>query len=521
MIDDSYALALQAMTGKLRSSTQPIQPDIMTPTGIPSIAPQQTAWGQSIPQSYNLTTPVDNTMNTLMPQQPPQSKIFGMPVNDFSRTMGTIAAAISPYSWGGRLGAGMVKQIGEEEERGLEKRRAGLQEAEAGMRLKGMQQQEQERLRQAGARQSALQAIAPYMNTMTPIQKALLPLMMESGDMSGLSHIFPSNDALAEIMPPELAERYGMPTGTTFKQAGSLSGLERTRQAKENMVSVNVDGKEMKLSPKDYINWAKNQKETGETFANLAPDKKDIWYEQYKVTGKLPPFAWKDKEGRDSFIEGYADYLASTGTSGIDAAVEKAKYSANSSALRDLTKREQLVSSFTNRIDANSKVVENLARKYEQTNSRLLNVPINALKAQLGSGEWQSLNLALTSLSNEIAKVESGSLGIAEVSVSQAERMAKIHDPNLSVNDLMKVINTGKELSKTSKQAFKQQKMDLETEMKGKSGEGETPAASNAPVATKGKTLVKQQYNKSLNKTRFFYSDGSTQDLNGNLTLTR
>ena len=53
-------------------------------------------------------------------------------------------------------------------------------------------------------------------------------------------------------------------------------------------------------------------------------------------------------------------------------------------------------------------------------------MPINKAKQWFGAGEWNALQLAITSLSNEIAKVESGSLGIAEVSPEQARVMRRI-----------------------------------------------------------------------------------------------
>jgi len=140
---------------------------------------------------------------------------------------------------------------------------------------------------------------------------------------------------------------------------------------------------------------------------------------------------------------------------------ERAVMEADKAAYRDIDKRGELIGTFVNRIEMNTPIVMEAAKKLGNTDIKLLNVPLNRAKRHMGSGEWSALQLAITSLSNEIAKVESGSLGIAEVSVEQAKIMRLIHDPNLSINDLQKVLNMGIKLGKTSVAAINKQKEDL------------------------------------------------------------
>lgn len=146
-----------------------------------------------------------------------------------------------------------------------------------------------------------------------------------------------------------------------------------------------------------------------------------------------------------------------------------ATYSADKKALGTLTQREQLIKSFTTRIDANAKLFEGMRAKYGQNWSRMANVPINKAQSMMGSGDYKSLQLVLKSLSNEVAKVESGSLGISEPSVSQAEFMHKIHDPDMTMADIMKVIDTSRALGKTSAQAIGDQRKELQERLGKKS----------------------------------------------------
>lgn len=146
---------------------------------------------------------------------------------------------------------------------------------------------------------------------------------------------------------------------------------------------------------------------------------------------------------------------------GVQRFGEGAILQADKSALSDLTKRQELIGTFVNRIDLTSNVVEQTAKTLANTDSKLLNVPMNRWKAFIGAGEWNAFNLALTSLSNEISKVESGSVGIAGASTDQMKVMAKIHDPNLSMTDLQKVIDVGRLLGKTSMDAVDKQRKEL------------------------------------------------------------
>lgn len=163
---------------------------------------------------------------------------------------------------------------------------------------------------------------------------------------------------------------------------------------------------------------------------------------------------------------------------------------ADTMALKDITKREQTIGSFVRRIDANLPIVERLAGKLGNQDIRLLNVPLNSLKGKVGSGVLQSLKLAMQSTSNEVAKVESGSIGIAEVSQGQADIMNKIYDADLSLNDLHQINNVMKELGHTSMKAIGGQRNDLIRRISTTSGERQTQPESMPIKNSKGWPLM-------------------------------
>lgn len=228
----------------------------------------------------------------------------------------------------------------------------------------------------------------------------------------------------------------------------------------------------------------------GESFKSYSPEMKKTAFEDYMNTGKIPDFGGKRTNNPDykTFTKQYYDWR----TSGKITAGDVAEHRSDVAAMKDLTKREQLIGTFTNRIDATSNVVLDLARKYGNRDNRLLNVGINTLASKVGSGDYQALKLAITSLSREVAKVESGSIGIAAVPEGQSEIMDKIHDADLSINDLVKIINTGKSLGKTSKEALIKQRAELRERIN-------TTGAAPSARATSGGNSYQDLLNKHRN----------------------
>jgi hypothetical protein len=211
--------------------------------------------------------------------------------------------------------------------------------------------------------------------------------------------------------------------------------------------------------------------------ASYAPGTSDYMADLFEQTGQVPAFGMgrAGADQRKEFWDKVAQRASMKGDTAGEQAARKAGYQADSSALRDLTKRGEMIKSFVVRIDANTKVVEDLLNKYTRSDSRLVNYPMSKLDTVMGSGDLASLKLGLFSLSREVAKVESNSVGIAEVSVEAQKIMDAIHDPTLPVKEMMKVLKTGMTLGKTSVSAIEGQKSDLVGRI-GKAGKKESPS---------------------------------------------
>lgn len=206
-------------------------------------------------------------------------------------------------------------------------------------------------------------------------------------------------------------------------------------------------------------------------FNKMSDDKKDFWYQQYAQNKTLPPFAYRDSESRNAFASGFAEYAKQQGLNGVDVSTKQLLTKAQGMALNQVQKMDTAQGIFINKIDENTKTLARIKEKYKVNYDRWANVPLNKVQEFVGSGDLAAIKLAAKSLSNEVAKVESGSLGIQEVSVEQARYMEKVHDVNLSFAEIMKVANMGIELGKNARVATKKERQSLLDEMKTKKDE--------------------------------------------------
>jgi hypothetical protein len=159
---------------------------------------------------------------------------------------------------------------------------------------------------------------------------------------------------------------------------------------------------------------------------------------------------------------------------------KKADITTLTSALRQAQVRVSATNFYVNTIDKNSDFIGQLEKKYGKNEfARLFNqAQNNIIQGVEGSGDLASLQLVVISTSNELAKLESGSLGIAEVSVQQADMMHKIHDYNLRAEDMKTLLQTGKDLGKIRQKSNDQELQRLRQSLRG--------VGTNVPPAAGG-----------------------------------
>jgi hypothetical protein len=162
--------------------------------------------------------------------------------------------------------------------------------------------------------------------------------------------------------------------------------------------------------------------------------------QEYNVTGKLPfkgRGKWVMKSNAGIVREAVSQQKAQ-GRSGIDTALARGDAKAVQSSISAQEKSRGSMGSFVSNLGKQVDRVDELAGKLKTMDTRLLNMPINALRTRIaGDPELSKYRLYLGEITSEIGKLSSGSTGsVAELSQGAREHWEKVLDPNLSLADM-------------------------------------------------------------------------------------
>jgi len=179
-----------------------------------------------------------------------------------------------------------------------------------------------------------------------------------------------------------------------------------------------------------------------EPFSSWAQEDKDWWFQTRRDTGDSPRFGFGDKKSYSQFNREYAQWARSKDISGAEAGMGRESFKALGASLKNQQKVKGMMSSFVRNMDFQVDKLKKYVPELERTDARLLNVPLRQAKMMIkGSAEESILSMYLTDISNDAAKLSTGSsASIAELSQSAQDRWNKIHDPNLSIKDLLTLV---------------------------------------------------------------------------------
>ena len=108
-------------------------------------------------------------------------------------------------------------------------------------------------------------------------------------------------------------------------------------------------------------------------------------------------------------------------------------------SIQQQEKQAGSMGSFVRNIDKQVNRFEQIAKDLSSADARLLNLPIRALRGSVAGSPLQAkVDMYVAEISSETGKLATGSTGsVAELSQSAREKWEKIHDPNLSMSDLL------------------------------------------------------------------------------------
>lgn len=144
---------------------------------------------------------------------------------------------------------------------------------------------------------------------------------------------------------------------------------------------------------------------------------------------------------------------------GVDYAANSADNKAYAGSVAQQQKQLGSMGSFVRNLSAQIDRVGQIGAELNTFDSRLLNVPLRAARARIAGSPMQAkYDMYLAEIESEIGKLSTGSTGsVAELSQGAQERWAKIHDKNLSVNDMLQLLKETKHAGELRMKSVKDQ----------------------------------------------------------------
>jgi hypothetical protein len=191
---------------------------------------------------------------------------------------------------------------------------------------------------------------------------------------------------------------------------------------------------------------------------NMTPDQIDTWGAYLNLTGKMPTLgrgkqstkiraqivksAAQQALGAKNFGEEDTEPTKTPAQAALDVVGSQADTKSIQGAQNFLEKQLSAMGSFVANIDMQVDKVKDLSKDLETFDTRLLNVPLRTLRGKIAGSPLQSkYDMYLTEIESEIGKLATGSAAsIAELSTTAQAKWDKIHDKNLSVKDMLSLL---------------------------------------------------------------------------------
>lgn len=244
------------------------------------------------------------------------------------------------------------------------------------------------------------------------------------------------SDVAASIMKTESKPDTYQPQGMTDK------GLAVGYDPRTNQYVVNDGGMQVPLDEEKHGKPLGNKLIGGEP--PLDASGIELAAAEFLRTNKMPALGMRNSANRIAIIARAGRMAKEMGLDPAAVPSLRQEYSALSKSLANQQKIYNMMGSFVRNMDQQISRVKKIGDDLvNRVGTRALDLPLRELKTRFkGSGNEAILEAYTLEISNEIGKLSTGSsASIRELSVDAQERWAKIHDPNLSLSELIKVLD--------------------------------------------------------------------------------
>jgi hypothetical protein len=205
------------------------------------------------------------------------------------------------------------------------------------------------------------------------------------------------------------------------------------------------------------------------TFKDWTPEAKEQEFTLHMISGKPPVSAAGLGGGdRQQYGKEYAQWKTDKGIRPQDVGLMQADFRSGDMSLRNMAKQEAPMEAFVGNINRQIDKVKQLYDNNDRTGLRLIDMPVRELKMRaVGSGDEAVKASYLLEISNEIGKLSSGSsASVQQLSDSAKEDWKRVHDPNLSLGEIMKVVNATRDQANMRLETWKSAKQTVRSQIK-------------------------------------------------------
>lgn len=231
--------------------------------------------------------------------------------------------------------------------------------------------------------------------------------------------------------------------GVEKKESGSTGGLSKLGKIYAEMDKLPED------DPRREQYKAIIDKETGSGAASVyTPQQIQYAAQQYNLTGKMPTLGRGKTAGATRQAIHSASLIQNINAGKTPGDVQSLQHrnKALGQSLNQQEKQMGSMRSFVLNLGKQVDRVTELSGKFEMAGLRVLNLPLRAVRGRIAGHADQAIyEMYLTEIESEIGKLATGSTGsVAELSATAQEKWAKIHDKNLPMKDMLKLLQETK-----------------------------------------------------------------------------
>lgn len=200
---------------------------------------------------------------------------------------------------------------------------------------------------------------------------------------------------------------------------------------------------------------------------------------RYNMDGTLPPMGMGKAGalGRSRILNRAAEVSGTDGTSPEDQRIAQIGNKANAAALSKLQQQQTMVGAFERNFVKNADIVEEYSKKVDRTGVPILNKWINAGKRNVGGDpELAAFDVAVKAVSNEYAKIISGSMGNTATAQGEIAKVSALLAAAQTPAQVTSVVNLMRRETQNRMHGF-----DEEKDVLRKSMNVRKPKTSGAP----------------------------------------